>query len=42
MNLNKFEIENVSSLEPFKRYKYLLKMMADSEKYIRASLKSGR
>jgi hypothetical protein len=32
MNINEAEIKNVSSLEPFKRYKYLLKKIADNEK----------
>jgi hypothetical protein len=32
MKLNQKEIESVSSLEPFKRYQYLIKRIADSEK----------
>lgn len=31
MNINKQEIENVSRLEPFKRYKYFIKKIADFE-----------
>lgn len=29
MNLNNKEIESVSDLEPFERYKYLIKRIAD-------------
>jgi hypothetical protein len=32
MKLSKTEIESVSSLEPLKRYQYLIKRIADSEK----------
>jgi hypothetical protein len=32
MKLNEQEIKSVSSLEPFKRYQYLIKRVADSEK----------
>lgn len=31
MKINQKEIENVSSLEPFKRYQHLLKRVADTE-----------
>ncbi|MBP4137254.1 DUF2750 domain-containing protein [Flavobacterium geliluteum] len=31
MNLNAIEIENISKLEPFKRYKYFIKKIADFE-----------
>lgn len=31
MKLNKKEVESVSKLEPFKRYKYFMKKVADFE-----------
>jgi hypothetical protein len=41
MKLNKNEIENVSLLEPLKRYHYLLKKVADSEKIYTMTSKGG-
>jgi hypothetical protein len=41
MEMNRKEIENVLSLEPFERYKYFLKKVADSEKVYTLESKEG-